>query len=278
MGSSGELQGYYKDIIAVKTKERGQDGGFVTALLNYLLDKKLIDGAIVGGVENKTWKPKAMLATDKKEIRSSAGSRYSASPNLAALKEAKERGLERLAVVGLPCQIEGVRKMEEYPLVEVDLAGRIKYTISLFCSKNYLYSMLQDLVVKKYKVKLEDVTKFDIKGKNVFVYTGDKCTEIPIVELEGYVRKGCYVCPDYTGKLADFAVGAVGSPKGWSTVIMRSKEAEEIVKKMLKEYNVESKKVTEEKFGLGIIRKLAMKKEESAKKNIVSKQTIINTS
>lgn len=272
-GGSGELLGTYRAIVTAKSRAvKGQDGGFVSALLQYLLKNKLIDGAIVSGVDkDMPWKPMPFVATTDKGIRAAAGTRYSNSPNLSSLKDARKKGLKKLAVVGLPCQIQGLKKIDSYPIEGVDLAGRTQYSIAIFCSKNYLYSMLPDLVEKKYKVALKDITKFDIKGKNFLVYKGKKCTEIPLKELKAYMRKGCEVCTDFTGKLADFAVGAVGSKKGFSTVIARTGVAERILKKMLKEKIIETEKVGDWKVDIDKIKKLANLKETNGKKNAMQR-------
>ncbi|MFQ6136918.1 MAG: Coenzyme F420 hydrogenase/dehydrogenase, beta subunit C-terminal domain [Candidatus Hydrothermarchaeales archaeon] len=269
-GSSGELLGNYEAIRSVKSLTgKGQDGGFVTTLLCYLLDNKIVDGAIVSGVDKEVpWKARAVLTTKSKEIRTAAGSRYTNSPNLMALKEAKEKDLKNLAVVGLPCQIQGVRKLGYHSIEGVDLAERVKFTIAIFCSKNFLSRMLEEVVVKKHSLNLKKITKFDIKGKNLLAYEGRKKTEIPLTELKDYARNGCEVCTDFTGKLAEFSVGAVGSPNGFSTVLARTDEASKILDEMETVKLVETRDVEEGKSGLGAIQRSAAKKESNTKKNV----------
>ncbi len=267
-GSSGELLGNIAAIKAAKANIEGQDGGFVTALINYLLENDLIDGAIISGLDNEDpWTPRAMLATTSEEVKSASGTRYTNSPNNSALSDAKEKDLKKLAVVGLPCQIQGIRKLIYNPIEKVDLADRVKYTISIYCSKNYLQEMLQGVVVEKHNLDLNTITKFDIKGKYLLAYQDSKKTEIPLTDLKAYMRKGCKVCSDFTGKLADFAVGAVGSSAGYSTVIARTKEATDIMDNMEKAYLIETQEVDEGKSGLGIIQRLSEKKVSTAKKN-----------
>ena len=265
--------GYTVKRIGVKTKNEGiaeaaQDGGFVTALLKYALEKGIIDGAIVGGVkEDKLWYPEARLVTSPEELIATAGTRYSNSPNLAALKEAKKLGLEKLAVVGLPCQIEAARKLQIYPIEDLDLARRIKFTISIFCSSNFLYEIMTELVERDYGVKLEDVVKVDIKGKHFLVFTREKKVEIPLKEAYRYKRDPCKVCTDFTGRLADFAVGSVGSPPGYTSVLARTEEAAKLLDEALSAGLFETVELKEEK-GLAIARKLQQRKEKNAKKEV----------
>ena len=84
----------------------GQDGGFVSAMLIWLLEQQYIDGALVSYLEGDgtSWKAIPGLATTKEEILKGAGSRYTYSANTLAIKEATERGLSKLALVGMSCQ------------------------------------------------------------------------------------------------------------------------------------------------------------------------------
>ncbi len=254
--------------IGVKAKrlQGVQDGGFVTAALKYMLKNGVIDGAIVSGVDAKNkWLPVAKLVTSDRDVGKTSGTRYSNSPNLAALKEAREKGLKNLAVVGLPCQIEAVRKLENYPIDDVDIAGRVKFTISIFCSSNFTYDgLMEGLIQKKYKVKIPKIDKMDIKGKNVLVFAGKKRVEVPLAEAYEVKREGCKVCTDFTGRLADFAAGSVGSPDGYTAVLARNRKASNILNKMIKAGLFTTIELKEEKPGLEIGRILQNRKEKNA--------------
>ncbi len=265
--------GYVVKRVGVRVREQAlgeaaQDGGFVTALLKYALEEGIIDGAVVGGVrEDKPWYPEARLVTEPEELPATAGTRYSNSPNLAALKHAVKLGLEKLAIVGVPCQIEAARKLQFYPIPELDLSRRIAFTVSLFCSSNFLYELMTELVHKGYGVSLRDVKKVDIKGKSFLVFTEEGKLEIPLKEAYRYKREPCKVCVDFTGRLADFAVGSVGSPPGYTSVLARSKAAAELLDEVIKAGVFETVELKEEK-GLEIARKLQLRKEKNAKKEI----------
>jgi len=47
-----------------------------------------------------------------------------------------------------------------------------------------------------------------------------------VKDLIAAVRTGCHFCTDFTSELADISVGMVGSPDGYSTVIVRSQKGE----------------------------------------------------
>ncbi|MEE8403112.1 MAG: Coenzyme F420 hydrogenase/dehydrogenase, beta subunit C-terminal domain [Candidatus Hydrothermarchaeaceae archaeon] len=261
--------GHVVKMVGVKAKGNltgVQDGGFVTAALTYALKKGIIDGAVVSGVDKKNrWRPVARLATSGKEVAQASGTRYSNSPNLSVLKEAKEKGLKKLAVVGLPCQIEAVRKLENYSLDDVDLAGRIKFTIAIFCSSNFTYDgLMKRLVSKKYKVPLSKISKMDIKGKNVLVISGKKTVEIPLKEAYAEKREACKVCTDFSGKLSDISAGAVGAPDGYTAVFARSKSASKLLDEMITAGIFETVKLKDGRPGLDTARFLQNKKEKEA--------------
>lgn len=74
--------GNYLDILLVKSnKIKGQDGGAVTTLLVYLLEKKMVDSVFVVKEDEKMpWKPKSILTNDIGEVIKSAGTKYSTVP------------------------------------------------------------------------------------------------------------------------------------------------------------------------------------------------------
>lgn len=261
--------------VGLKTRDQElekvvQDGGFVTAFLKYALEKGYIDGALVSGVkEENRWVPEPRLVTEVEELPHTAGTRYSNSANLAPLQEAKEKGLKKLALVGLPCQIEAAKKLQYYPFEDIDLGGRIKYTISIFCSSNFEYrGLMEELVRDSYGVAIEDIVKMDIKGKNVLVFTEEGRVEVPLKEAYQYKREGCKVCTDFTGRLADIATGSVGASNDFNAVLARTKEAAELVDEMAGEGLFEEEELKEGKPGLGITVALQNKKEKNATKEI----------
>ncbi len=269
-GKTEDPLGHHIQKLGAKAKKRAtgaQDGGFVTALLKYALEKGIIDGAIVAGPGEGPWRPAPRLVTSPEELEGTPGTRYSNCANLSALKEARERGLKALAVVGLPCQMEGLRKIQHYPIEEADLAGRIKLAVGVFCKGNFLYNgLMEKLAAGKYGIDLKELEKIDIKGKFVHLTTPKGEIQIPMEEAHEYDREGCKVCTDFTAKLADISVGSVGSPKGYSTVIVRSEAGKEVLEGMLKAKAIETVELQREKPGIEAIEFLQEVKEKEAKK------------
>jgi len=110
-------------------------------------------------------------------------------------------------------------------------------------------------------LSLERVRKFDIKGKEMLVYdeNGEK-HGISLSEIERFVGEGCLVCTDFASELADISVGSVGSPEGFSTVIVRSEIGEEIVEGAIRKGYVEAKELEAE--GLKEVERIARLKKK----------------
>lgn len=261
--------------IGLKTKDRElkqvvQDGGFVTHFLKYALEKGYIDGAVVSGVkEENRWLPEPRLVTEVEELPGTAGTRYSNSSNLSVLNEAKKKGLKKLALVGLPCQIEAARKLQYYPFEDIDLGELIEYTISIFCSTNFEYDgLMHRLVGETYGIALEEIKKMDIKGKNVLVFTEEEKVKIPLKEAYSYRREGCKICTDFTGRLADIATGSVGASKEFNAVLARTEKAAKLVEEMMESGEFDVEELKSGKPGLGVTKALQNKKEKNAKKEV----------
>ena len=53
-----------------------------------------------------------------------------------------------------------------------------------------------------------------------------------VKDLDVAAERACRFCDDFTSQFADVSVGSVGSKKGYSTVIVRSKAGEKLVKNL----------------------------------------------
>ena len=113
--------GSYREALSARSTEKriqdvSQDGGIVSSLLCYALDEGIIEGAVVAGDPGDDWTPVPQVVTSSDEVIDAAGTKYSMSPNIFALKEAvRQYGLESVAIVATPCQVQGIRKAQAYP-------------------------------------------------------------------------------------------------------------------------------------------------------------------
>lgn len=230
--------GQVKDLTSARTTnllvaEKCTDGGVVTSLLLYLLDSHLIDAALVSK-SNGPFHRSPFLATTGEEIISAAGShfdesfsvvelgsRYSTySPIMAQLKNLRRGPLDRIAMVGTPCQIHTVRKMQVLKVIPSDV---IKYYFGLFCMENLSFSSVQlENLGEKYGFSPAQVKKINVKEDFHFYLRDGRVMHIPFEDLDSIARPACMVCPDFSAEFSDISFGGLGSPEGYTTVLIRS--------------------------------------------------------
>jgi coenzyme F420 hydrogenase subunit beta len=211
--------------------EGAQDGGVVSALLISLLEAGEIDGALVARESaTEPWKGEAFLATTPEEVRGCAGSFYNQT---LALGHVDFKGYElppnpRVAVVGTPCEIEGIKAMQARPWTwGSSRVEAITLTIALLCTKSFNYEKLMlEEVRDRRGVDLDNVGRVDvIRGKLIVEDKGGETIfEEPIRDFHGAALKGCDECADFMGHAADISVGSVGSADGYSSVLIRTEE------------------------------------------------------
>jgi coenzyme F420-reducing hydrogenase beta subunit len=221
-GEANENYGIYREVKAAKTAMKGQDGGVVTSLLVEGMKKGFFDSAIV---VRREYSPHAevVIAENASDILMAMGSKYQLISVPGKLVEAiKELGKKKIAVVGLPCQVSGIREIQR-AMPEIDL-----YVIGLFCMENFEYPLLKQRVDELLKVNLDTAERADITKGNFVVTEGGKQVSCKVSELQDAVRPNCSFCTDFTSRLADISVGSVGSPEGYSTVITRSRKGEQL--------------------------------------------------
>jgi len=224
--------------------ERCTDGGVVTSLLLYLLDNHMIDAALVSRSDGPFHRA-PLLATTGEEIISAAGSHYDESfhigelgsyystysPAMYELKRLREGFMNRVAMVGTPCQIHTVRKMQVLKIIPSDV---IKYYFGLFCMENFSFNDLQmGPLSKKYGFDLTQVVKVNVK-EDFFVYLEDgRVIHIPFEDIDSIARPACLVCPDFSAEYSDISFGGLVSPEGYTTVLIRSEKGKWVYREAL---------------------------------------------
>ena len=208
---------------------RAQDGGVVSAILLASLAAGEIDGAVVAREDPEhSWKGVPMLATTAEEIRSAAGSFYNQTMALASLDLAAA-GLDsdaRVAVVGTPCEIQGIRALQARRWRRGSSGvDSVVLTIALLCTKSFDYRKLMLTELRDERgVDLSEVSKIDVIHGRLIAQDLGGATMIdePIKDFHGAALKGCDECADFLGRAADVSIGSVGSDAGWSSVLVRT--------------------------------------------------------
>ena len=211
--------------------EEAQDGGAVTAILGALLAAGEIDGAVVSKPSDdpdEPWKGVATVATSPAELAAASGSFYNQTMALAAL-DLTGKGLPaqpRLAVVGTPCEVQGIRAMQARRWnTGAHRVDAVVLTIALMCTKSFDYeALVLGMLAEERRVDLDRVSKIDvIRGRMIVEYRdGEVAVDEPVKAFHGVALKGCDECADFLGRGADLSVGSVGSADGWTSVLVRT--------------------------------------------------------
>ncbi len=242
----GQLIGNVRSIWKIRTLDdhNHQDGGAVTSILGYMLDNKMIDGAVVACKSTeKPWMPIAKTVTNKEELYACGGTIYSHAQVVDEMIQNYKKNLASLAVVGTACNIDAIHRMEEHPagFFKIDKKANV-FKVSLFCMESFNY---QDLVtfLDKASIDINQVSRFAIAGGQFKVSVGGEEQSWPVGDLDSAAASSCAFCPDFTGKHSDLSCGNIGSDEGWTTVLVRTEHGAKVIKDALKDGAIEGEQL-----------------------------------
>lgn len=215
------------------------DGGVVTAILVTMLENNLIDAAIVSkkiGPFQRT----PFFAKSKQDILDAIGTNYNVEgpvselgkyntfvPTITELKNVVSSDKFKIAVVGVPCQIHSIRKMQELKIIPAHV---VEYTLGLFCYENFKFDeAARARIEERFNFSFNDILKMNIK-ENVIINLKDR--ENPLIiefsELQDIMRNACRVCENFTNYYADISFGGIASKQGFTTTLIRTRAGEKI--------------------------------------------------
>lgn len=284
--------GPYRHISSARSTDRkirivATDGGVVTALLSYALKKNIVQAAVV----LKKIGPFArqpVMVTEPSELLDAAGSHYEESlhldeigrryttfaPTVREVKHIKERNLERIAIVGTPCQIYTIRKMQVLSIVPADA---VSLTIGLFCMENFAFDRkAKRTLEKRLKLKLRNIEKINIKDDVILQTEDGKTVHLPFRAVDEIARSACFACPDFANDYADISCGGLGSPDGYTTSVIRTAIGEKIFNgakqahaiEELSYRNREEMRIRKSKMMAKIVSFVNRKKERAKKRKV----------
>jgi len=224
-----ETLGAYLDIVAARSRAeipRRQSGGAVTAILMHALNTGMIDAVVTVGEDRFTLRPTSIVITSSEQLVHEAGSRYSWwVPLLAALKTAViKRKYKKIAIVGVPCVVQAISRIRssDHDLL-MPYARAIRLVVGLFCTETFDYDALVEKKLKsEHHIATWEIKKLDVRGKLVITMNDGNVFSFPMKELDDAVRAGCHFCTDATALFSDLSAGSVGSPDGYTTLVIRN--------------------------------------------------------
>jgi coenzyme F420 hydrogenase subunit beta len=262
-----EPAGVYQDILLTRASDdmvhkMGQDGGLVSAILIWALEQGYIDAALVSYLEGEegSWKARPGVATNREEVLAGAGSRYTYSANTLALDEARERGFEKLALVGTSCQSSVPPVMWSRKIGKV--GKPFVFNIGLLCSKTFDDSIFEELFWTKYGLPKQDIVKMNIKGVFQIWMRDGSYHEIPLKECHAWTREGCTHCPDFAAEHADISTGGIGESNDWTLTIVRTDLGREIISRMIADGSIIARPGDEDPGAIALMNKLAAKSRD----------------
>ena len=218
-GTRDEYLGVYNDMLAARSSVDGQDGGMATALLVSGMQKGVFDAAIVVQRRNG-YRAQAIVAENIDEVMNARGTKYQRVKMISKFVELIEKGKRKIAIVGTPCEVRAIREIQQtllrdFPDVKITILG-------LFCYEAFVYEKLREETRKLLGVDLDKSEKTQIHKGKFIVRVDGKEYSCRVRDLGKAVEKGCAFCDDFVSRLADVSIGSVGSPDGYSTIIVRS--------------------------------------------------------
>lgn len=230
--------GMYDTITSARSTEEDvlnvcTDGGVVTSLLTYMLEHHLIDGAVVSRKVD-VFSRKPIIAISREDLLRAAGTEFAESahmekigeeystyvPMVPAIRSLSSKPFANLAVVGTPCQLMTIRKMQVLRILPADV---VRFTVGLFCMENFSFGAEAGArFAREHGIALADITKLNVK-EDVLLTTGSGETwHIPFSKVHRIARPGCLTCQDFANEYADLSVGGLGSPDGYTTTLLRT--------------------------------------------------------
>lgn len=244
--------GHYKKIYIGNSTDpeirlNAASGGIISAVLIWLLGKKMINGAVVLGMsENEPWLAQPFIATTKEEILKAAQSKYIISPVNEILPEIGQFD-GTLAYVGLPGQVQSVRLLQQagHPSVR-----NIRYIFGPFYGNTLHFSSVISFL---HSFGIKDHTQIrklyfrygEWPGKMRVELKDGRVFELPKFHanylIPFHILKNSLLCTDLTNEYTDISGGDAWAPvyeergKGFSMVISRSEAGEDILRQMISE-------------------------------------------
>lgn len=199
-------------------RKNSSSGGLITALLCDAFEREKIDGAVVTIMDpDAPWLAKPELADSASGVCKAAQSKYTVVPVNKILGEIIERDLRRVAIVGLPCHIHGLRKISLQPDLK-DLSRRIAIMVGIFCGANFSRKVIEHFIIEFFGIDLDEIHSFQFRGgidnREIILTTKDH-RQIKtdhtnrIYWLAGHKKERCLLCADLYNDLSDISVGDV---------------------------------------------------------------------
>ena len=210
--------------------EGAQWTGITTRLGERLLEAGAVDAVLTMAPDpDDKWKPRPVIVTRAEGMAQVRGMRMGYAPLLALLEPARAAGHKRIAVIGIPCQVHALRRLE------AELGFERIWVIGTPCSDNtttenfhHFLGLLSDrpetITYLEFRADYHVELRFDDGRVKAIPFL-----MLPLSDLRpDFFPLTCRTCVDYTNALADLTVGYMGGD-GEQWLIVRNERGEELL-------------------------------------------------
>lgn len=219
----------------------GSSGGVVTALAAYCLERLGMALVVHTGMDpEKPWRNRTVISTDRRELMANAGSRYTTSSPVEALRQIEES--DRPCVfVGKPCDVAAVARLRR---TRPRLDRNLGLVLSFFCAGTPMSSASVRLAGELGFSDPTEITSLRYRGygwPGDFTITDSSGERASLTYEESWGRLAsrqrqlrCQLCPDGLGELSDVTGGDAWHRKaegtsGISLILARTDRGQEVV-------------------------------------------------
>jgi len=240
--------GVHQEMMAARKKDPiagAQWTGIVSAIACEMLTQGKVEGVVcVQNTPEDRFQPMPIIARTPEEVLAARVNKPTLSPNLSILEEVEQSGFKRLLVIGVGCQIQALRAVQ-------DKIGLEKlYVLGTPCVDNVTREGLQKFL-ETTSQSPETVVHYEFMQdfRVHFKHEDGSIEKVPFFglntkELKDVFAPSCMSCFDYVNSLADLVVGYMGAPFGYQWIVVRNdtgKEMLDVVQEQLETQAVSSK-------------------------------------
>ncbi|MBD2092221.1 Coenzyme F420 hydrogenase/dehydrogenase, beta subunit C-terminal domain [Microcoleus sp. FACHB-1515] len=204
--------------------------GIVSSIAIEMLESGMVEGVVC--VQNTTddrFQPQPVIARNREEILAARVNKPTLSPNLSILEQVEQSGMKRLLAIGVGCQIQALRAVEQ------KLGLEKLYVLGTPCVDNVTRAGLQKFLETTSRSPDTVVHYEFMQDFRVHFRHEDGSTEtVPFFglktnQLKDVFAPSCMSCFDYVNSLADLVVGYMGAPFGWQWIVVRNDRGQEML-------------------------------------------------
>ena len=204
--------------------------GIVSTIACEMLERGLVEGVVcVQNTAEDRFQPMPVIARTPAEVLAAKVNKPTLSPNLNVLEQIEQSGMKRLLVIGVGCQIQALRAVEQ------ELGLEKLYVLGTPCVDNVSRDGLQKFLDTTSRspdtvVHYEFMQDFRIH----FKHEDGSIEKVPFFglktnQLKDVFAPSCMSCFDYVNSLADLVVGYMGAPFGWQWIVVRNDTGQEML-------------------------------------------------